>query len=96
MLFFVVTNKNVFFLKKSCNCLPVTLKRSNFASRLLSAQTMGIRYFRSLSMPRMQSSQLVGCDAKRVSLVPISVRSAGEVLKMMELLTFLNELKWIL
>ena len=60
VLFFVRANKNVIFLKKSCNCLPVPVKRSNFASRLLSAHTMGIRYFRSLSMPRIQSSQLIG------------------------------------
>ena len=61
VLFSLRPKKNSFFLKKSCNCLPVTVKRSNFASRLLSAHTMGIRYFRSLSMPRMQSSQLIGC-----------------------------------
>ena len=60
VLFFMCAKKIVLFLKKSCFCLPVPLKRSNFASRLLSALTMGIRYFRSLSLPRMQSSQLVG------------------------------------
>ena len=59
-LFFVCAKKIVLFLKKSCFYLPVPLKRSNFASRLLSALTMGIRYFRSLSLPRMQSSQLIG------------------------------------
>ena len=58
--FFMFPKKNPFFLKKSCIYLPVPVKRSNFASRLLSAHSMGIRYFRSLSMPRMQSSQLIG------------------------------------
>ena len=49
MLFFICAKENVFFLKKSCKCLPVTAKRCNFASRLLSTHTMGERCFRSLS-----------------------------------------------
>ena len=52
VLFFVVANKKTFFLKKSCKYLPIMLKRSNFASRLLSAHTMGRRCFRSLSRPK--------------------------------------------
>ena len=60
VLFLLCAKKKAEFLKKSFICLPVPLKRSNFASRLLSALTMGVRYFRSLSMPMTQSSQLVG------------------------------------
>ena len=37
VVFFVAANKNAFFLKKSSNYLSVTVKISNFASRLLSA-----------------------------------------------------------
>ena len=49
MIFFICAKVIAFFLKKSCKCLPITAKRSNFASRLLSTHTMGERCFRSLS-----------------------------------------------
>mgnify|MGYP003303516034 CR=1 FL=1 len=42
--------KNAIFLKKTFNCLPISLKKSNFAGRLLSARPAGSRYLRSLSL----------------------------------------------
>ena len=60
MLFVYPAKKNVFFFKKSFISLPISLKKSNFAGRLLSARVSGNRYFRSLSLSKTQSSQLVG------------------------------------
>ena len=60
MLFVYCAKKILFFLKKSFNFLSISLKKSNFAGRLLSARTTGSRYSRSLSLFQMQSSQLVG------------------------------------
>ena len=48
--FFYLAKKNGFFLKKSFIFLPIPYESSNFASRLLSAQTMGAQCFRSLSL----------------------------------------------
>ena len=67
VLFFYVANKNSFFLKKSFIYLPINAKRSNFASRLLSAHYGHMMLQVSESAQKTQSSQLVGHGAKRVS-----------------------------
>ena len=72
MLFVYTANKIALFFKKSFIYLPISLKKSNFAGRLLSARESGSRYFRSLSLLKMQSSQLIG-QARRGflwSLIP--------------------------
>ena len=50
MLFVYYAKKNAIFLKKSFIYLPISLKKSNFAGRLLSARPAGSRYLRSLSL----------------------------------------------
>ena len=60
MFFVYAAKKNVLFFKKSFICLSISLKKSNFAGRLLSARESGHRHFRSLSLSQTQSSQLVG------------------------------------
>ena len=79
MLFFICAKENVFFLKKSCKCLPVTAKRSNFASRLLSTHTMGERCFRSLSCLK-DTIQPIGRGWREegICLISNSVRGLAE------------------
>ena len=60
MLFVYCAKKITLFFKKSFIYLCMSLKKSNFAGRLLSARVSGSRCFRSLSLSKTQSSQLVG------------------------------------
>ena len=94
-LFFVFANIFAFFLKKLFVFFAIPLKRSNFASRLLSALTMGFWHYRSLSM---FTGGLANCQGMREegfcnTEIPLS---RAEWCRDLELLTYLNELKWIL
>ena len=87
MLFVYQAKKNVFFLKKTFNCLPISLKKSNFAGRLLSARPAGSRYLRSLSLLQYAIQPIGRANAKRVSVTPNSVRFKQRGIEEMELLT---------
>ena len=93
MLFVYHAKKNRLFLKKSFIYLPVSLKKSNFAGRLLSARESGNRYFRSLSLFTTLVQPTGRASAKRVSAEPNSVRFKQRSVDERELLSILKGIK---